>query len=165
MLVQTQVPSVVFGGRPQNGSMAGVGAVKGFNTLTFSDIQLVTSFALDIADMFNVTVPKNLSLPSINNPPLYPALARINSGNIIRKGDNTNTPTQYLYDAADCRLFWTAENLIDVTTIWTRAANYRWGNTTCVQHTSAYTNSGRRPKPDLFVAIFLACLLLCTLLL
>jgi hypothetical protein len=163
MLVQTEVPSITFGGRPQYGSMAGVGAVKGFNTLTFSDIQLVTSFALEIANAFNVTVPESLSLPSIKNPPLYPALARINSGNIIRKGDKTNTPTQYLYDAADCRLFWTTENLIDVSTIWTRAANYRWGNATCVQRPGVSTNIGRRLSPDLLVTVFLTYVLLYTL--
>jgi hypothetical protein len=133
MLVQTQVSSVVFGGRPQYGRMAGVGAVKGYYTVDFSSIQALTSFALDIANALSVVVPKTLTLPSISNFPLLPALARVNSGNIIRRGDETNTPTQYLYDAADCRLFWTAENLANVTTIWRRAADYQWRNASCVQ--------------------------------
>lgn len=133
MLVEAEVSSIVFGGRPQYGVMAGVGAVKGFYTVSFSNLQLLTSFALNISKMIGIAVPKRLSLPSIKNAPLYPALARINSGNIIRRGDETNTPTQFLYDVADCRFFWTAENLIDATTIWERAANYRWGNATCVQ--------------------------------
>jgi hypothetical protein len=133
MMVQSNVSGIVFGGRPQYGAMAGVGAVKGFDTIPFSEIQTLTSSTLEIAAALNISVPENLILPSSADIPLIPALARINSGNIIRKGDSTNTPTQYLFDAADCRVFWTAENLLEVNSIWARAADWRWGNGSCVK--------------------------------
>jgi hypothetical protein len=164
MLVQTQVPGIVFGGRPQYGPMAGVGAVKGFDTLTFSDIQGATALALEIANITGTTVDQSVALPSINDPPMYPALARINSGNIIRKGDDTTTPTQYLYDAANCRQFWTAENLINATTIWTRAADYRWGNATCVKPPGP-SSSRHLPRPHLLATTFLVSVILCILVL
>jgi hypothetical protein len=141
MKVQTRVPSVVFGGRPQYGQMQAVGSVRGFDVIEFSDIKSITSDVLEIAKSYNISVPATLALPSTTDSPLKVSLASINSGNIIRLGDETNTPTQFLYDAADCRLFWTAENLIDVTTIWSRAAAYRWGNGACVQGSTANTTT------------------------
>jgi len=133
MRVQTQVPSVVFGGRPQYGPMQAVGSVRGFDVIEFSEIKSITTGSLEIAKLYNISVPMSLTLPSTADSPLKISLASINSGNIIRLGDETNIPTEFLYDAADCRLFWTAENLIDITTIWQRAAVYRWGNGACVQ--------------------------------
>jgi hypothetical protein len=133
MKVQTQVPSVVFGGRPQYGQMQAVGSVRGFDVIEFSEIKSITTSSLEIAKLYNISLPETLTLPSTADSPLKISLASINSGNIIRLGDETNTPTEFLYDAAECRLFWTAENLIDVTTIWQRTAVYRWGNGACVQ--------------------------------
>jgi hypothetical protein len=141
MKVQTQVPSVVFGGRPQYGQMQAVGSVRGFDVIEFSEIKSITMSSLEIANLYHISVPETLTLPSTADNPLKVSLASINSGNIIRLGDETNTPTEFLYDAADCRLFWTAENLIDVTTIWQRAAIYRWGNGACVQGSTGITTT------------------------
>jgi hypothetical protein len=141
MKVQTQVPSVVFGGRPQYGQMQAVGSVRGFDVIEFSEIKSITTGSLEIAKLYNISVPETLTLPSTGDSPLKVSLASINSGNIIRLGDETNTPTEFLYDAADCRLFWTAENLIDVTTVWQRAAVYRWGNDACVQDSTGNTTT------------------------
>jgi hypothetical protein len=136
MQVQANVSSIVFGGRPQYGPMQAVGGVRGFYKIAFADIQTLSSNVQDIAKQFNLSVPEGLRLPSTTNSPLRAALATVNSGNIIRLGDETNTPSEFTYDAADCRLFWTAQNLLDVTTIWTKAADYRWGNGECVQGSS-----------------------------
>jgi hypothetical protein len=140
MQVQTTVPSIVFGGRPQYGPMQAVGGVRGFYKIAFDDIEALSGESQEIAKQNNISVPETLTLPSNAKIPLKATLATVNSGNIIRLGDKTNTPTQFTYDAADCRLFWTAENLLDVTTIWTKAAEYRWGNGKCVQGSSANTS-------------------------
>ncbi|KAE9370993.1 hypothetical protein N431DRAFT_441047 [Stipitochalara longipes BDJ] len=136
MQVQTTVPSIVFGGRPQYGPMQAVGGVRGYYKIAFADIESLSGKSQEIAKQYNISIPQTLALPSTAKIPLKATLATFNSGNIIRSDDETNTPTQFLYDAADCRLFWTAENLLDVTTIWEKAADYRWGNGKCVQSSS-----------------------------
>jgi hypothetical protein len=141
MQVQTTVPGIGFGGRPQYGPMQAVGGVRGFYRIAFTDIKLLSSDSQELAKHYNISLPKTLTLPSTANTPLRASVATFNSGNIIRLNDETNTPTQFLYDSADCRLFWTAENLLDVTTIWVKAAEYRWGNGTCVQSSMVNTTS------------------------
>lgn len=146
MQVQTTVPSVVFGGRPQYAPMQAVGGVRGFYKVAFADIQKLSRSVQDVATQFNISVPDGLTLPSTAESPLRPAVATINSGNIIRLGDETNTPTEFTYDAADCRLFWTVDNLLDVTTIWLKAAEYRWGNGKCVQDSVGNITQGTNPS-------------------
>jgi len=123
--------------------MQAVGSVRAFDVIEFSEIKSITTGSLEIAKLYNISVPMSLTLPSTADSPLKISLSSINSGNIIRFGDETNTPTEFLYDAADCRLFWTAENLIDVTTIWQRAAVYRWGNGACVQGSTGNTTTSK----------------------
>lgn len=47
--------------------------------------------------------------------------------NSVRRGDASVTPLQFVYEAADCRFFYTAEMLANVSTIWTRVANIAFG--------------------------------------
>lgn len=53
----------------------------------------------------------------------------------IQKGDTTNTPLQFVYEEADCRLFYTAEMTIDVTAVWKKVYDAKWGNASCVAGT------------------------------
>lgn len=36
----------------------------------------------------------------------------------LRKGDDTRTPLQFTYEAADCRIFYTAESWADPVEAW-----------------------------------------------
>jgi hypothetical protein len=51
----------------------------------------------------------------------------LNIKNGIAEGDETQTPLQFVYDAADCRIWWTAEMLFDVTAIWRKVADVAFG--------------------------------------
>lgn len=68
---------------------------------------------------------------------LYPAnrstAANFNFLNNIRRGDTSVTPLQFVYEAADCRFFYTAEMLSNVSTIWTRVANMAFGTSLSAQ--------------------------------
>jgi YD repeat-containing protein len=122
--------------------MQAVGGVRGFHKITFDDIETLSGEPQEIAMQNNISIPEALTLPSTAKTPLKATLAAVNGGNIIRLGDETNTPTQFTCDAADCRVSWTAENLVDVTTIWTKAVEYRWENGKCIQGSSAKASTG-----------------------
>jgi hypothetical protein len=59
----------------------------------------------------------------------------INIRNAYDPGDDS-TPLQFLYEPADCRLFFTAENYIDPATTWIAAANAMFLNGSCVGEAS-----------------------------
>lgn len=88
-------------------------------------------------------------IPSLEDPPLGPALGEevpnFNLRNAYKPNDASQTPTQFIYEAANCRLFYTASDLYDMAGLWRRVANVAWGNGTCVQG-STTTADGRLPK-------------------
>ncbi len=51
----------------------------------------------------------------------------VNVRDAIRQGDGSQTPTQFVYETADCRLFYTAEMTVDVTAKWKATADAAWG--------------------------------------
>ena len=46
----------------------------------------------------------------------------INVRNTIRHGDASHVPTQFHYDPAQCRMFYTAVDMFDMTNLWRRVA-------------------------------------------
>jgi len=67
----------------------------------------------------------------------------LNLRNNIRFGDTTDTPLQFVYEAADCRLFWTKDMLTDITAIWRKRAQVAWGaaKSLCVQGSTGHPSS------------------------
>lgn len=61
------------------------------------------------------------------------ASASFNFLNNIRRGDTSFTPLQFVYEAADCRFFYTAEMLANVSSVWTRVANMAFGSSSSAQ--------------------------------
>lgn len=133
-----QVKSVVVGGRPRYAPMQAVGGTKGSNTLDFAMINgmakvvidssdLVTQKTLTQGDFANLILDgealKRVSRDAHNTP-----LAQINFRDHIRKGDITRTPLQFVYEAADCRLFYTVNHFRDVRQLWRDVAATQWGN-------------------------------------
>lgn len=46
--------------------------------------------------------------------------------------DQAQTPLEFVYEAADCRLFPTLESLLSPTPLWKLAVDAKWGNGSCV---------------------------------
>ncbi|KAI9737565.1 MAG: hypothetical protein M1834_009720 [Cirrosporium novae-zelandiae] len=142
---QAQLNSIVVGGRPKNAPMQAVGGTKGAEVLTISTLQGYTFDALAIKD-----APKGMTLPSLKDAPLaYTNLTTtgpsVNARNNYRVGDDTNTPLQFVYEAADCRIFHTVDDLFDISALWTRAGNVAWGNGRCVPGSTNTTTSSAGP--------------------
>jgi hypothetical protein len=58
--------------------------------------------------------------------------AKVNTRNNIRRNDTSLTPLHFVYEAADCRLFYTAASLSDQSVVWSAAYDAMWGSAACV---------------------------------
>lgn len=127
------VQFVSIGGRPQTGPMQSVGGVKGSQVFTY---QLAPASGLLYPfwnDLFYS--PNNVFRDSVNgtiweNFTADPVLrsfgltgGTVNGRNHYRIGDTSATPLQFVYEASDCRLWWTREMLYDPTFLWKRLAD------------------------------------------
>jgi hypothetical protein len=66
--------------------------------------------------------------------------SRINLRNTVEENDADQTATQFKYEAANCRLFYQANDVYDYSKVWARVANVTWGGAKCV--------SGSTPNSD-----------------
>lgn len=57
----------------------------------------------------------------------------VNFQNNIRKGDDSDTPLMFVYEASNCRFFYTPQMIGDQTLVWAYTYNLQWGNGTCVK--------------------------------
>ena len=151
MKSQGNVSSIAVGGRPQTGPMQAIGATKGARLITFQTIYLaVYTFASTMSKsqllsfssgplgaLFNATQPVVRTAGGANGA--------VNGLNNYRKNDSTQTPLQFVYEAADCRLFYTPAMIQNVTNVWSAVAAVQWGgdNSTvkCVANSTSGQNS------------------------
>jgi len=112
--------------------MQAVGGTKGANNYPYNYIQTLAKVPL-----LNGT-PSQLqnwtSLRAYND--LASNRSTDNSLNvrdqILRNNLNDGVPAQFIYEAADCRVYYEPAMIGDVTAIWKRAADVAWGGKKCV---------------------------------
>ena len=140
MKTQAKVKSIAIGGRSQYGAMQAVGGVKGANVYTAQYLAQIMyeAFTRDAdrseqqklsnryGDQFQA-LAYALTRSYLDDTGLYPG-ARINIRNNIRKDDETLTPLQFVYEAADCRLFYTVNMVNDQTAVWAATSGAAWNN-------------------------------------
>ncbi|KAF4887028.1 Peptidase S41 family protein ustP [Colletotrichum fructicola] len=148
LLVREQgVRSITLGGRPMESAMQVIGGVEGAQVLNFINLQqFVAQVGLN-ASQSNFTEYLEAAfdvLPSIEEPPLLPALAEagsFNYRNAYARGDFNGYPEQFKYEASNCRLFYTAEMIVDPVAIWNTTAQTAWGGGQCVNGSTANVNN------------------------
>ena len=140
------VRTIAFGGRPQHGPMQALGAVKGAQYLPLSTIHHYISTAYDTALNASragsqLLSPDQLARFQLLAPP-HPNHFSLrfntlgNCGVNFRNAygeDDAITPLQFVYEAADCRRFYTVENLVWPASAWVVAADAMLGNGSCVR--------------------------------
>jgi hypothetical protein len=147
---QAGVHAIAVGGRSQEGPMQWVGGSKGSNDQQIAFIGTV----LDTAYNLSSTDHKALITSAVGGDydqarkDAYQAIRRqgsnsanVNFQNNIRKGDESVTPLQFVYEAADCRFFYTAEMLANQHLVWQYTYNLKWGNGTCVAGSTGQPSS------------------------
>lgn len=137
------VRTIAFGGRPQHAPMQGLGGVKGSELFDFPSYAtqiegsepVLSLFKEDFQDRWNSTMP----LP-MKEFPLRLSSGGVNFKNSYSRHDD-QTPLQFVYEAAECRRFYTAENIVDVESLWHAAADAMFFGGKCVSSSMNGTGS------------------------
>ncbi|KAJ5813601.1 Interphotoreceptor retinol-binding [Penicillium pulvis] len=142
------VRTIAFGGRPTNEPMQGVGGVKGGQSL---GVDYINGYIQQANTLIRNTA--NTSSPLLtraewkrfneSSPSLAESFAW--SGNLNLRNeydpDDDETPLQFVYEAAECRLFYTLENYLQQETVWEAAAKAMFGSFGCVNGSTGGTGS------------------------
>ncbi|KAJ4152219.1 hypothetical protein NW765_017728 [Fusarium oxysporum] len=144
------VRALPFGGHPNGQPMQIMGGVRGSQTLTFDNIATVVSAAKSVyretpEKLEFMTKEENERFMKVAPRPLEEFPIKLRSGqvnflNAYQEGDD-DLPLQFQYQAGDCRLYYTAENIYHPETIWKSAKEAIWGNGSRVKGSTGGTGS------------------------
>ncbi|KAF2213186.1 hypothetical protein CERZMDRAFT_17713, partial [Cercospora zeae-maydis SCOH1-5] len=151
------IRSVVVGGRRQEGPMQYAGGVKGGQLTPMAQVGAIVFVSLENATLsqqldFERTFGQQLIVAAIAalsrayyNPEgtIASLLASINFRNTIREGDPSATPLQYVYDAASCRVFYTAAMYGSQELLWERVYESAWEDGSCVAGSTGHPSANR----------------------
>jgi hypothetical protein len=127
------VKSVVVGGLPTDGPMQTVSGTRGCSVQTWG---LMDTFSSGLQEERPATLRRlgiteddvaTLPTPLSNATWLGADAAAYNALDIVNP-DNEDAPRQFVYEGANCRLFYTPDMIRDVTQLWRAAAKYADGD-------------------------------------
>lgn len=128
MIMQNNVKTVVAGGRPQLGPMQSIAGVEGAQVFELNDLQQAAEALVFLATpeeqaALNGTELAVLAEGYALERAATPAQAgAVNAKNAFSAAD-PQTPLQFLYQAANCRFFYTAEMIMGPEATWRRAVD------------------------------------------
>lgn len=118
------IPAIVVGGRPIDGPMQAVGSTKGSQVFLQQHLSaLVATFNNDTEFTTNWSAVAGTVFEHWDDFALQNGLKALNAKNNYRVDDNSESSLQMVYGAADCKIWYTAEMLVDPTALWRRAAD------------------------------------------
>ncbi|KAF7557909.1 hypothetical protein G7Z17_g237 [Cylindrodendrum hubeiense] len=123
------VRTVAIGGRPLKAPMQAMGGTKGGAVFGLTDVQGALNIALNKTDGM---VPHTLEIPSVEESPLLLDYTALNMQNMYKPDFKSGTPLQFVYEAANCKMFYTAETVLNVTKMWQAVADVAWNGAKCV---------------------------------
>ncbi len=117
-----------MGGRANKDAIQAIGGVKGVNNYQFAFIQQMAQYAIRFNPEFNSTILGTLYESDL---PYWRSALGVAPGVNVRDGlpknDTTGIALQFVYEEADCRLYYTPEMTVDITALWKAAADVQWG--------------------------------------
>ncbi|KZM22602.1 uncharacterized protein EKO05_0009561 [Ascochyta rabiei] len=136
---QGAVRTIAVGGRPQEGPMQGVGGTKGAQVFSWDDIQtrMQATYFLgspeqqkqwDTMDLGKTAFATQLFKRSAYSGGRI--AGGVNLKDNLRQNDASGTPLEFMYEAADCRMWFTAPMITDVTELWKGVADRMFKNQT-----------------------------------
>ncbi|KAI5237072.1 hypothetical protein E4T43_08175 [Aureobasidium subglaciale] len=149
MRQQAGVKTIALGGRPNYNEIQGVGGVKGTNDFPWSYILSAITEAFTYANDTHQEQLNSTALGDYSQLPLYRSSSGpvVNSRDGIRKGDVEETPLQFVYEATDCRIFYTPAMVVDQSAVWRTVADTVWGGgNACVAGSDSFY--GNKTKRD-----------------
>lgn len=134
------VRTIAFGGRPNESAMQAVGGVKGGQSLGINYIngyiqqanQLIQQAA---GSSSPILTPDEWKKFNESSPSTKTSFAWSGSVNLRNEydPDDDQTPLQFVYEAAECRRFYTIDNYLQRETVWRDAARSMFGDGGCVK--------------------------------
>ncbi|KAJ5511769.1 Interphotoreceptor retinol-binding [Penicillium expansum] len=141
------VRTVVAGGRPSHGPMQSPAGTRGASG--YSNDQLDNDIAL--AKEQDPSLGSRLPDRTLD---YYISYASVNLRDQVRQDDTERTPLQFLYQPADCRIFYTPQTWYNFTNLWNYAAEATWQNPAlCALSPSDGTVDGNHAASDSSVDI------------
>ncbi|KAF2117627.1 hypothetical protein BDV96DRAFT_489617 [Lophiotrema nucula] len=141
------IKAVVVGGRPTNKPMQTVTGSKGgevipLNYITTYATEIVNATELaGLGDVFKDTKVADLAAVSQVLIRAGTSSTRIQTQDQVRKGDTNGVPLQYIYEAADCKIFYTAKTYADPTAAWKAAWDASLDDKKCVKGSTGHKSS------------------------
>lgn len=124
------VKSIAMGGRPTEGLIQGVGGIKGTNIQKFADIYDYGKVVLEGTN--DTEVHKQLGRYTGYADSRCDSTGLNVRDAILRENVEDGTPSQFVREESDCRLYWTKDMVMDVEEIWKAAANAAFKGGKCV---------------------------------
>lgn len=125
MRQQAGVQTIALGGRPNSDIIQAVGGVKGTNSYPWGYIYDSVALPFELQKLNDVEYYVNeTALGDYSDLPLLRATNYVvNSRDGIREGDENQTPLHFVYEEADCRIYYTPEMVVDQEAVWKTAAD------------------------------------------
>lgn len=130
----SNVKTIALGGRSNKKPIQAIGGVKGTNNYGWATIQNFVQTAVQINPKLS-----NSSVLKEYYDDLVFFRSATGPGCNVRNGlpiydPKAGIPLQFIYEEADCRLYYTPEMTVDATAMWKAAADASWGkNGKCVK--------------------------------
>lgn len=143
---QAGVKVVAVGGRPTTGPMQGVAAGRGARSYSLSVLDANINFAQSL--LASAGSPDANFLPNRTTAnDVYIIDAGVNLRDQVRQDEET--PLQFTYEAADCRIFWTPKTIFNYAALWQYTADAVWRNASlCVAGSTGYSGNASKDKDD-----------------
>ncbi|KAL5120116.1 hypothetical protein ACEQ8H_001941 [Pleosporales sp. CAS-2024a] len=134
------VRAVTVGGRPENRPIQTITGTKGGEVVPMYTFSQYATDMLDLSAHLSLTSVRSddATLRALANVPRIAVRAadsqsRIQMQDQVRKGDVSATPLQFVYEAADCRIFYTPSSYSDPDLAWKQAWDAFVDDSKCVQ--------------------------------
>jgi hypothetical protein len=130
MIMQRNIKTTVVGGRPQTGRMQSIAGVEGAQVFPLEQLSAAASAVLTLRPSANVTgtelalISEGYLLSRTGSPTSFGA---VNGKNAFSAMD-AQTPLQFMYQAANCRFFYTKDMIYSPAEVWKRTVDATWTN-------------------------------------
>lgn len=123
MRQQAGVKIIFLGGRPNTDITQAIGGVKGTNMRSYGTILESVQVPFRYEFVHSREFYKRTALGAYNNLAVHRTMGSVNSREGFRQNDTSNIPLQFLYEPADCRIYYTPEMAVDMTAAWKTVAD------------------------------------------
>ncbi|KAF4541939.1 Peptidase S41 family protein [Lasiodiplodia theobromae] len=162
MTQQIGVRTLAVGGRPGAGPMQTASGSRGALEYTANDIDIDIDWVngrMDLNDNAgNESAYGNLRPLRERDSGMWVSYAGFNLRDQIRENDTV--PLQFKYEAANCRMYYTLDNVWNMTRLWLDAAAATWDDISggsCVANSTGYSStssvSTAQPPPPLNISV------------